>query len=519
MNSKSYTSLLGVAALAAAFTANASASFFTPGDILVSSSTYSGDASLITNGVSILPNGSNAVANGSYFQVFNNEVPDANFGVTTPAAISELTPAGSIVQTLNVPTNVLVTSFSSKSELGLNLSQDGKSVSFMGYNSDTNQFDISNTATPDFAIASNGTALPTYRVIGQLNSDGSWTNSAGNTRTLVDSYSGNNGRAAILTTNGYYTVGNANYVPVGSQPKSINTGVQYVSTANIGNNNTSTISNNSISLGNFNITQYGYAADKSQKDNNFRGVTVFNNTLYVTKGSGGNGIDTVYQVGAAGTLPTASNNITILPGFDTNLATGNLLHHPFGLYFANASTLYVADEGSGAFADFTNGLGYNAYAGLEKWSLNGGTWQMDYILTNGLNIGQNYTVSGTNNGVAGSYTTATDGLRQLAGQTNADGTVTLYTVSSTANNWTNGSTINSKDAGADPNKLFGITDVLSDTNASQVTGESFTNIESAAYGQVLRGVSFAPVPEPSTWALLGLGTVAALFAVRRKQNS
>ena len=74
----------------------------------------------------------------------------------------------------------------------------------------------------------------------------------------------------------------------------------------------------------FPITQYNdpttgkpYAADKAGKDNNFRGLTIFNNTLYVTKGSGSNGINTVYQVGTAGTLPTLANAasapITVLP--------------------------------------------------------------------------------------------------------------------------------------------------------------------------------------------------------------
>src|SRR5262249_10743947 len=69
---------------------------------------------------------------------------------------------------------------------------------------------------------------------------------------------------------------------------------------------------------------YG-AADKTGKDDNFRGETIFNNTLYVTKGSGGNGIDSVYQVGTAGSLPTfdtaGTTPITILPGLPTTLAT------------------------------------------------------------------------------------------------------------------------------------------------------------------------------------------------------
>ena len=35
-------------------------------------------------------------------------------------------------------------------------------------------------------------------------------------------------------------------------------------------------------------------ADKSGKDNNLRRLTVYNNARYVTKGSGGNGLNAVY---------------------------------------------------------------------------------------------------------------------------------------------------------------------------------------------------------------------------------
>jgi hypothetical protein len=80
-------------------------------------------------------------------------------------------------------------------------------------------------------------------------------------------------------------------------------------------------------IGDFEVTQVGYTtADKPGKDNNFRGLTIFNNTMYVTKGSSGNGINTVYQVGNAGVLPTPTDvktaPITILPGFPTTLASG-----------------------------------------------------------------------------------------------------------------------------------------------------------------------------------------------------
>ena len=50
-------------------------------------------------------------------------------------------------------------------------------------------------------------------------------------------------------------------------------------------------------------------------------MTVFYNTLFVSKGSGSNGVNNVCQVGATGALAnggTLSNAaITILPGFNT----------------------------------------------------------------------------------------------------------------------------------------------------------------------------------------------------------
>ena len=48
------------------------------------------------------------------------------------------------------------------------------------------------------------------------------------------------------------------------------------------------------------------------------------------------------------------------------------------MFFANATTMYVSDEGSGNSTDIAT------HAGLEKWSLVGGTWQLDYVLTQGL---------------------------------------------------------------------------------------------------------------------------------------
>jgi len=268
--------------------------------------------------------------------------------------------------------------------------------------------------------------------------------------TPTNAYSGNNGRAAMLANGVYYMAGNNNNGS-GTPTNIINsTGVEIASPGQ-------SIATVPTQVGTFSITQLmdpttgkPYAADKAGKDNNFRGMTIFNNTLYVTKGSGGNGVNTVYQVGTAGTLPSLANAtsaaISILPGFPTILAknldaTGN---YPFGIWFANATTLYVGDEGDGTAADAAK----SPAAGVQKWVLSGGTWTRVYVLQNGLNLGVPYGVAN----YPASLNPATDGIRNITGKVNSDGTVTIYGITSTVS--TNG------DQGADPNKLVSITDVL-----------------------------------------------------------
>jgi uncharacterized protein (TIGR03437 family) len=265
------------------------------------------------------------------------------------------------------------------------------------------------------------------------------------------------------------------------------------------------VGNFSIALVNDPSTGLPYAADKAGKDNNFRGLTLFNNALYVTKGSGSNGINTVYQVTAAGGLPTLANaagaTFKILPGFPTILAKNTAATFPFGVWFANASTLYVADEGDGTTAN----AAASKTSGLQKWSLVNGVWQLDYVLQNGLSLGQQYTVAG----YPAALSPATDGLRNLTGRVNGDGTVTLWAVTSTVS--ANG------DTGADPNKLVSIVDVLANTTAAGAASEQFTTIRSAGYGELLRGVSFTPaagtatpanVPSILSAASAGVGSVA-----------
>ena len=102
----------------------------------------------------------------------------------------------------------------------------------------------------------------------------------------------------------------------------------------------------------------------------------------------------------AGTFPTGSAAnlatvpLTILPGFP-NTAASTTTAFPFGIWFADATTLYVCDEGDGTLVTpAVNGNVADAQslatAGLQKWSLIDGTWVMQYVLQDGLNIGVPY---------------------------------------------------------------------------------------------------------------------------------
>ena len=276
------------------------------GDLIVSSSTYTDTGfgvgtALPYNAAGNLTGGSTlSTTAGSAFcgnancstNVFNTDSVDANFGITSGIFLQNVnTSTGNVDNTVNVTQLAqqaginLVTSFSSKSELAINLTPDGTGLTFMGYNSTIGQFDVSNSNTPGSLEPGNtDIQTATYRAVGQIN----LSNNALQV-TTTNAYNGNNGRAAIATAGGYYLVGNAGNGS-GSAQTTLNTGVQLLSAASTnGGLGTNT------QLGQFSTTQVGNPADKTAKDNNFRGETVYNNTLYVSKGSGSNGIDTVYQ--------------------------------------------------------------------------------------------------------------------------------------------------------------------------------------------------------------------------------
>jgi hypothetical protein len=439
------TKIAGIAliALDGPLTSTGQAQLFTPGNLIVSRSLYDNNPSNVTIGMILPPGCANtqggcaslpAQWNGTYPTVWNNNLNDGSFGLTSKILLDQITTDGTLVNTLEVPnssdpgvtasSDQMVTSFSSKSELALNQSLSHNYLTFMGYLSPVDAIDVSNSNTVFLAPWLNlSTIDPTnpvgeyvYRVVARVDANGNFH------FTRTNSYSGNNGRAAILNdgANVIYMAGNAGN---GSNPQPngiiAGTGAQILtpSTLPLAAQATGALT----PVGSFNITQLGYTADKIGKDTNFRGLTIFNNVIYYSKGSGSNGINTVYFIDTTGSacpsgvglpspsavLPTTAiaysvanlqtegvtpYNMCVLEGLNTALAKSDTTHFPFGLFFANATTLYVADEGNGdntyssATGAYTNAAAQTT-AGLQKWIFTGGSWQLAYTLSAGLNLG------------------------------------------------------------------------------------------------------------------------------------
>ncbi|WP_353067166.1 hypothetical protein RBB77_10370 [Tunturibacter psychrotolerans] len=508
---------------------------FFPGNLVVSRSVYDDNANNVKVGALLPPNCANTVGpcaaatnNGKYPFVFNNVIPDPSFGVTAKIFLDQLTPSGFVLDSLEVPNSSLrnirtesdqvVTSFSSKSEIALNLSTDGKFLTFMGYVAPIDTIDASNSNTPGAIDPTNPVGINFYRAVATVSRNGKFT------FTETNAYSGNNGRAAILNNsngeNFFYTAGNAGN---GSNPQPsgvvLGAGAQFIEPSTAHESFQTPVV--PTPLASFSVTQLGDKADKIGKDDNFRGLTIFNNVVYFTKGSGSNGVDTVYFVDTTGTacpkgvgvpavgapLPISplpvnlstlqttglSSNMCILAGFPTALAkSANPVAAPFGIWFANADTLYVADEGDGFASDttlYTHAAAQTA-AGIQKWIFNASTqtWNLAYTLQTGLELGVPYTVNryptGNNSATNLPWAPATDGIRNITGAVDRYGKATIYGITSTISG--------GGDQGADPNRLIAITDTLSNTDPTKAAKEKFTVVHKAEFAEVLRGVSFAP---------------------------
>ena len=119
--------------------------YFYPGNLVVSRSVYDNNPDNVQVGTILPPNCAStsggcagpggATNDGTYPFVWNNNLYDGSFGITSKIFLDQIAPDGTLVTSLEVPNSSqngvpptkdqMVTSFSSKSELALNLSTDG----------------------------------------------------------------------------------------------------------------------------------------------------------------------------------------------------------------------------------------------------------------------------------------------------------------------------------------------------------------------------------------------------------
>jgi hypothetical protein len=201
------------------------------------------------------------------------------------------------------------------------------------------------------------------------------------------------------------------------------------------------------------------------------------NQLYVSSAAG-----SIFGVATVGSgTPTGAASVTVLPGMPTTSGPS-----PVDFWFANANTLYVADDRT-----TTSG-------GLQKWiftdtnaDLTPDTWLLAY--TKNIDTTNSYD----------------NGLRGLTGSVGIDGTVTMFGTSTFGT------------AGGS-NFLVGMSDTLANTNPALVTVNMLANSASipGVNGSLtnFRGIEDLGVfiPEPSSLGLLAVGGLFLLAGRRRK---
>jgi hypothetical protein len=383
--------------------------------------------------------------------------------------------------------------YGSSSEATIQLSGLGQYLAIMGYGINAIAFNAAYApgVTSDLfgstagggtgALAQSGsltgqsyTAVP--RVVALVDANGNVNSST----ALYNIFNNNNPRSVFTQD------GSTAYVS-GQGNKDATGGVFYTALGGVNNSPTA-------------IT--GLDTTTNTKAQDMRDVQVFNNTLYVSadsKEGSGNNRDFIGTLsGPGGTLPTSvvlgSNSKpsgpTMLNGFGNSGGTGKVTINgngngfnngveinlsPINFFFANSSTLYVTDGGQPKNDSVSNDPNSSpaGNGGLQKWVKNtSGKWNLVYTLYNGL---QNFV---TNTNTNSSHTHGTTGLYGLAGSVSGNN-VQLYVTDFTIDD-------------LDTTYLYGITDNLTFTTATQAASESFSVLDTAPKDSKFKGVAFAP---------------------------
>lgn len=401
----------------------------------------------------------------------------------SPVYLEELTTTGSIVGIMVLPQNTQVVNgvtqyaisgeFGSQSELSLQLSGDGQSLTVMGYGANAQAYEADQAAYGSTTFAQTyDTTNSGYIAVPRIVADISYSGAVDTSTALYNVYSQNNPRSA-------YTINGSQFY-VSGQGTGNQDGSQGLYFTQDGANTASVISQ---------------AAET-------RMVTIYNGQLYVSRDDKSVGGGAILDYG---TDPTGATTGTALSGIGPSVtltsANGNTLYgagvtaylSPENFFFASPTVLYIADGGAPKDSAGSEKIGTLATdGGLQKWVLDTttNTWSLAYTLSAGLNlVSQDNTVDGTS------------GLLGLTGSVNAaTGAVTFYATNYVLSDF-------------DPTYLYTITDNINNT-ASQAAGESFTQLlagVSASYN--LRGIAFAPTSAAATGSATVVGAAVTSSGV------
>jgi len=445
---------------------------FTPGNLVVAvegCGVFGGTCTGVSNGTG------NGTGNSSSGGFGDNQAGPFTLFQYSPMGTGSVTFVNSLVlpQNLSGANFPVSGEYGSSSEGTLQLSTSGKFLTLMGYGVNAAAFNANPPAfgaAPSNALGQSGSLTgQTYTAVPRV-------------VALIDSNGNVNSSTAI------FNIFNTN------NPRSIFTADDmsaYVSGQGTGSDATAGVFLTPLGAPNSAPTPItGLDTTNNTISQDTRDVQVVNGRLFVsadTKGGSNSARSYIGTLGTAGTLPTSAvggpvmltgfgntggtGKVTITTGANS---TGNGLNaglqiniSPQNYFFANASTLYVTDTGNAKNNSANSTVGDG---GLQKWintSADGsGTWNLAYTLFKGLNLVLNTNSSGTS------------GLYGLAG-TVSGSSVLLYATDTTL-------------ADLDPTHLFGITDTLSFTTASEAENETFTLLDTAPPDSNFKGVSFAP---------------------------
>ena len=530
--------------VAASAQAQSTFGYFTPGDLVIStvSDQVTGTAAQSVNG------GGNGLDTASPITL--TEFSLGAGGKTASSVGTDVLPQSG--------SNPISGEYGSASEGVLQLSGNGAYLTIAGYGVSANAFNsaINNgTATATYGTTALGqttsltgqTVTTVPRAIALIGSDG-----YSNTTTQLTGVFNTNNPRSVVTADGtsFYvsgqgvtgdSTGGVFYTTLGATTATpINVGSTTPSGSNNGTQNP-LLGTETRSVEIYNGTLYvsrdfgasgqpNDATDIRSLTNSSGGLPTSATGLIATRitntnGSSGDGGNTQAAANFAGP-PTYTNyygslNLGTSGGSTSNLTNGVNNHavgtlnkagksrvgkfvylSPEQFWFANSTTLYVADSGqpkNGSADGAAEGEG-----GLQKWTFVGGVWVLDYDIFLGLDL--------VNNDEANSATDTGAGVTGLFGLTGivVGNQVELFATSYGLNELS-------------PSFLYEVTDSLSNTSSTQAetatSGQNdyFNTLYSAPVGVNIRGVSFAPVPEPISLSLFGVGLAAAGVLRRRRK--